>query len=794
MSSSLNSQQLDAVKTTEGPVLIIAGAGSGKTRVITHRIAYLISEKNIPAYNILAITFTNKAADEMRNRVFKLLNLPIPKRKGLFLKNAPNMGTFHSICAQILRLDGQVLGYKSTFTIYDSSDQKAAIKRILKKLNLDPKQFPPESVLHFISGAKNELISAKDYGRYASSYFQEIVEKVYLQYEELLKKQQAMDFDDLLLKTVELFQKHQNILEKYQQKFQYILVDEYQDTNKPQYKMIKMLAQRHKNICVVGDDAQSIYGWRGADFRNLLGFEKDYPNAKVIKLEQNYRSTKSILDAANSLIKNNMLKKEKNLWTDNEKGDNLIFYKAKSEVDEAEYVVRKIKEIMEQDTRHKIQDTNKSQVSNSNNQSSSKFQFSNKASEALDSRFVKTSQDKQVQNDKIIPNTHYPLPITNFSDFVVLYRTNAQSRALEDAFIRYGVSYKIIGGLKFYQRKEIKDIVAYLRIIYNSNDIVSLERIINEPRRGITEATFSKILNIWLENIGNQKLLISEINKIENITPKAKSSILRFLEIYNLMKSAIKKLNLDELIEYVAKASGYKDHLLNNKNNDLKIENEARWENILELKSVAEDYINMPTPNALAAFLEEVSLMSDIDQYESDSNSVVFMTAHNAKGLEFDTVFVVGMEEGLFPHSRSLLEPAQMEEERRLCYVAVTRAKKRLFLLSATSRTYFGQLQTNQVSRFIYEIPKELIEEEKFGMACHSGPQSGISGAKTAGILNQVQDDKKYIKLRPGDKVIHEVFGEGIVVKLNGTISEIAFSNYGLKKIAIDLAPIKKIS
>lgn len=775
--NTLNPQQKLAVETTSGPILIIAGAGSGKTRVITHRIAYLIQNAGISPYNILAITFTNKAADEMRSRVLALLgadqrgfveNADLRgmdenqrRSKRLFQKNSPNMGTFHSVCAQILRLEAKSIGYKSTFTIYDESDQKAAIKKAMEKLNLDTKQYPPEAILHMISSAKNELISANDYGQYASSYFQEIVERVYIAYQKLLFDHQAMDFDDLIFKIIVLFKNHPEILEKYQEKFKYILIDEYQDTNKAQYEFVKMLSKKYQNICVVGDSDQSIYGWRGANFRNLLGFERDFPKSKTIKLEQNYRSTKNILAAANSLITKNTLRKEKNLWTENEEGEKIYYYNAEDGSVEADYVVRQIKGIMNNELR--IMNEDRNQIPQSLNPS---------ISESL-----------------------------KLNQFVILYRTNAQSRALEEAFLKYNLPYKIVGGVRFYERKEIKDMIAYLRVIYNPMDIVALERIINMPARGITAKTLQKILPIWTEFFRNFQIpnsndqsnskfqfskLKDHIENISDLNTKAKSSTIRFIDILELFIKSIDKLNLAELIDFIAKGSGYKDFLLKPKGfeKEASIENEARWENILELKSVAEDFANMPTSDALAAFLEEVSLLSSIDQYNSESDAVSLMTAHNAKGLEFDYVFVVGLEENLFPHSKSMLEPAEMEEERRLFYVAVTRAKKRVFLTSAESRIYFGQLQMNSPSRFIYELPEELIYKDKEKLGFFVGSTKRADKKLKSAIID----------LQPADQIVHKIFGEGVIIKIEGNIAEIAFADAGLKKIAVDIAPIRKIN
>ncbi len=723
---NLNEKQLEAVKTTEGPVLILAGAGSGKTRVITQRIAYLIS-RGVPAYNILAITFTNKAAGEMRERVYKLLGQEPPKRVKYFSRSAPNMGTFHSICAQILRKESKKLGYKTNFTIYDESDQKAAVKKAMENLELDTEQFLPKNIVYAISSAKSELMSPEDYSRYASSFFQEIVEKVYSEYERILFDQGAMDFDDLITKTLLLFKKNPETLQSYQSYFKYILVDEYQDTNKAQYELIKMLAQVHKNICAVGDNDQSIYGWRGADFRNLMKFESDFPKTKVIMLEENYRSTQNILEAANKVIRNNSLRKDKNLWTKGEKGDKLIYFQARDEKDEAEFVVRKIREL------EKLND--------------------------------------------------------DFSNFVILYRTNAQSRSLEETFLKYDLPYKIIGGVRFYERAEIKDIVAYLRTIYNPMDLVALERIINMPARGITEKTWRQIVPLWQEYLNDKNHLKKNIDRLKTISDKAKKSLARFIDLLALFQKSVEDQKLGELIDFVAKGSGYKDFLLSPKNEDKKLENEARWENIQELKSVAEEFHGMPTQDALAAFLEEVSLISDIDQYDNETKAISLMTAHSAKGLEFKNVFIVGLEENLFPHSRSLLEPTEMEEERRLFYVAMTRAKKRLFLSSTKQRMYFGSTQRNLTSRFISEIPENLLDKEVAGALARLKQKTSGSGLNSKILQNQ---KSAIIDLCPGDQVIHKTFGEGVVIKMEGSVAEIAFSQFGIKKIAVDLAPIKK--
>jgi len=607
----LNEQQIEAVKTTEGPVLILAGAGSGKTKALTHRVAYLIKEKNISPFNILVVTFTNKAAQEMIGRIQKLIGRAPLLQTASKTSVLPWAGTFHSVCCKILRKEITELGYRRSFSIYDEDDSLSAIKHAMDTLELDKKQYNPRALKNFISGAKNELINPTQYKKYAQGHFGEIVLKVYERYQKDLKAANALDFDDIIMKTVELFRKFPDALKRWQGLFKYILVDEYQDTNHAQYVLIKLLAAKHQNLFVIGDDFQAIYSFRGANFRNILDFEKDYPKAKVIKMEQNYRSTKSILTAAQKVIEKNVLRSEKSLWTKNEDGVPATICEARNDIEEVEFIL-----------------------------------------------------------DEIAALKH----VGSYNDFVILYRTNAQSRILEEILMQRNIPYRLIGALRFYERKEIKDILAYLKLISNPEDKVALKRVINTPPRGIGDKT-------------------AKLFDLEN--PKIKSFLLMLEE----MRESSKKLNVSQLIESVSFKTGYKDFLL-----DGTEEGEMRWENVEELKSVGERSEN------LDEFLEKVALVSEIDNYDQQADAVTLMTLHNAKGLEFPVVFMVGMEEGLFPHVRSIMDPSQLEEERRLCYVGMTRACKRLYLSWAQSRMIYGAVSQSQPSRFLSDIPEDLIE------------------------------------------------------------------------------------
>ncbi|MFA5927069.1 MAG: UvrD-helicase domain-containing protein [Patescibacteria group bacterium] len=643
---NLNPPQREAVLTTEGPVLVLAGAGSGKTKALTHRIAYLIKEKHVSTYNLLAVTFTNKAAGEMASRVSDLLT---GQSYGGEIVRLPWLGTFHSICVRILRRESNHIGYDRGFTIYDDGDQLSIIKRIMKDLNIDPKHYAPQAIRSFISGAKNEFINAQEYKKYNNSPFEVVTSKVYERYEKYLREVNAMDFDDLLVNCVRLFDENPQVLERYQDQFKYILVDEYQDTNHVQYLWVKMLAAKHGNIMVVGDDSQSIYGWRGANFRNILNFEKHYPSAQVIKLEQNYRSTQVILEAANEVIRYNRQRTDKKLWTKNQRGLPISIYEALNEKDESEFIALEIASL----ARTKGQDEEK-----------------------------------------------------KYSDFAVLYRTNAQSRAVEEAFLRFNIPYRVVGGMRFYERKEIKDIVAYLRVIANPRDFEAFERVVATPSRGIGEKTLTQIRQI-------PNFQLSVTNQTPNLEFSIPGKIVDFLGILDEMREYAKDSGLPQLIEHIAVKSGYRQHLL-----DGTPEGEGRWENVMELMTVAESVQKSRESDDtdshlsdLERFIERVMLAQDVDEYDKDNNVVTLMTLHSAKGLEFRVVFIVGVEEGLFPHTRALADESEMEEERRLCYVGITRARERLYLLYASERVIYGRFQSNPKSRFIECLPDNLIDK-----------------------------------------------------------------------------------
>jgi len=615
--ANLNPKQKEAVTTINGPLLIIAGAGSGKTLCLTHRIAYLIKQ-GIPAKNILGLTFTNKAAQEMKERIKKLLaNSKI---------SLPLMGTFHSICAFILRQEIEKLGYPKNFVIYDESDQLSLIKQVLKELEINPEQFKPTLVREVINRAKDELINPTDYQNQAQDFFQEKIGKIYQLYQEKLKKANALDFGDLIMLCVALFQKHPSLLKKYQEKWSYILVDEYQDTNYAQYQLVKLLAEKHRNLCVCGDDWQNIFSFRGADIRNILSFEKDYPEAKVVILDQNYRSTQNILEAGHYVIIKNIHRKDKKLWTKNGPGKPINLVELPDEREEGNFIIN--------------------EITNQLNYNSAKFQ-----------------------------------------DFVVLYRTNAQSRAIEEAFLKANFPYKIIGTVRFYERKEIKDILAYLKLLINPHDWVSLERIINVPPRGIGKITTEKLKanHYQLDHQG----------------------FLKFNQLMEELRQAAQKSSLTKLLNLVIKKTKYEEYI-----KDGTSEGEKRWENIQELFTVAHRYDSYQPPLGLEKFLEEITLLTSYDEVDTQ-NLINLMTIHCAKGLEFKTVFVIGCEEGIFPHNKSLLDPIQMEEERRLCYVAITRAKENLYLTFTKKRQLFGSTMVNPPSRFLFDIPEKLVNYVK---------------------------------------------------------------------------------
>lgn len=710
----LNPEQQEAVRTTEGPLLIMAGAGSGKTRVLTHRIAYLMAEKHIAPWNILAITFTNKAAREMKERVQALVG---GAAEDIWIS------TFHSMCVRILRRDVDRIGINRNFSILDTTDQLSVIKHILSEKNIDPKKFDPRAILGTISSAKNELLSPEQFAKKAGSYYEKIASDVYTEYQQRLLRNHALDFDDLIMTTVHLFERVPEVLEHYQYKFQYIHIDEYQDTNKAQYRLVKMLAEKLQNICVVGDSDQSIYRWRGADIQNILSFENDYPKAKVILLEQNYRSTKRILQAANEVIKNNYNRKPKKLWTENPEGKKIVYYDAMSEADEAQFVVGKIKEYVESGKRR-------------------------------------------------------------YADFAVLYRTNAQSRMIEEMLLKANIPYKIVGGLKFYDRKEIKDLLAYLRLIANPNDDISFTRIINVPKRGIGASSLEKISRYATENGIS---LFQALGELEEIGLSARiaaplNEFRRQIEHWGQMQEF---LSVTELVEDVLEKSGYRDMLRAEKT----LEAQSRLENIDEFLSVTKHFENVNEDKSLIAFLTDLALVADIDQLnapeDKENEAVVLMTLHSAKGLEFPVVFLIGMEEGIFPHNRSLDNEEEMEEERRLAYVGITRAEEELFMTSAQMRTLFGRTMINPLSRFVMEIPDELVEQ------VHK--KAWTPKAATARTVTATAKDWKV-----GDKVEHKKWGIGTIVSVRGEGDDleldVAFpSPTGIKRLLAQFAPITKV-
>ncbi|BBD89603.1 DNA helicase PcrA [Staphylococcus caprae] len=720
---NMNTEQSEAVRTTEGPLLIMAGAGSGKTRVLTHRIAYLLDEKDVSPYNILAITFTNKAAKEMKQRVEQLVG---EEAQVIW------MSTFHSMCVRILRRDADRIGIERNFTIIDPTDQKSVIKDVLKNENIDSKRFEPRMFIGAISNLKNELKTPEDAQKEANDFHSQMVATVYKGYQRQLSRNEALDFDDLIMTTINLFERVPDALEYYQNKFQYIHVDEYQDTNKAQYTLVKLLASKFKNLCVVGDSDQSIYGWRGADIQNILSFEEDYPEAKTIFLEQNYRSTKNILNAANEVIKNNSERKPKGLWTANTGGDKIQYYEAMTERDEAEYVVR---EIM-----------------------------------------------KHQRNGK------------KYSDMAILYRTNAQSRVLEETFMKSNIPYTMVGGQKFYDRKEIKDLLSYLRVIANSNDDISLQRIINVPKRGIGPSSVEKIQTYAVQNQISMFDALGEVDFI-GLSKKVTQECINFYEtITNLIKEQ-EFLEISDIVDEVLQKSGYRDML----EREQTLESRSRLENLDEFMSVPKDYEeNTPLEEqSLINFLTDLSLVADIDEADTQSG-VTLMTMHSAKGLEFPIVFIMGMEESLFPHIRAIKsdDDHEMEEERRICYVAITRAEELLYITNATTRMLFGRSQSNMPSRFLREIPEDLLES-------HTGTKrQTISQAKPQqkrGFSKRTTSPKKQVSSsdwKVGDKVTHKAWGEGMVSNVNeknGSVElDIIFKSEGPKRLLAQFAPIEK--
>lgn len=708
--TSLNPEQKRAVETTEGPLLIQAGAGSGKTMVLTHRIAQILLSHKATQHNILAVTFTNKAAKEMRERVWKLLNegttTEVPRS---FM---PYMGTFHSICVRLLRMDGDSVGVPPTFVIFDESDRTTAIKRVSKQIMLDEKTFPAKLMSGIISSAKNDMQSVVEFSNSAKTPSQQAAAQVFPLYQKALKDAGGLDFDDLISKTVEMLKANKEIREKWQKTFKYIMIDEYQDTNLAQYNLVKLLMNEQNNIAVVGDDWQSIYSWRGADFRNILKFEKDYKDTTIIKLEQNYRSTKHILDAAHAIITKNNHRSDKKLWTEDKSGQPVQIIQVNNERAEGEAVIRRIRN-------------------------------------GVDSGLKK------------------------YEDFAVLYRTNAQSRSIEEAFIHYGIPYKIVGGLRFYDRKEVKDLVAYLRLIYQSDDRISFERIINVPARSLGATSVQKFLH-W-QTVSNLKLqeALNTVQDCDIITPKAKKSLFEFGEMMFSLREVAENSTVAGLVDSLIRRIDYLNYL-----NDGTAQGESRQENVKELISVAEEYQEL----GLDGFLEEIALVSEIENGDKNSSTVTLMTLHAAKGLEFPTVFMVGMEESIFPHSRALYESSEMEEERRLCYVGMTRARQELYMIHATSRVLYGGIQSNIPSRFLSEIDSDSVS--------NSNQFENTPFPEVKPISNEVH----YVpELNEGDSVKHQVFGTGTVMELNGDMAVIYFKGKGAKKLNISFAPLEKV-
>lgn len=727
---TLNDRQCEAVKHTEGPLLITAGAGSGKTKVLTCRIAHLL-ELGVAPYRILAITFTNKAAKEMKERVTNLVGA---QADSIWLS------TFHSFCAKLLRFEVDGFhGYTRNFTIYDSSDQLVLVKDCLKKLNLDDKQFTPRSVLGTISSAKNVLMDAKAFAAKASDFYEQKVADVYALYQEKLRENNAVDFDDLLFLAVRLLQENEEVREKYQSRFQYILVDEYQDTNHAQYALTKILAARWRNICVVGDADQSIYAWRGADIRNIIDFTRDYPDAASIKLEQNYRSTKTILHAANAVIDNNESRPKKTLWTENPTGNKIIHYQAQTEHDEADYIAGVIY------NRHEI--------------------------------------------------SHEP-----YGDMAILFRTNAQSRVLEEKLMRYAIPYTMVGGTKFYDRKEIKDVLAYLRLLYNPEDSLSLTRIINVPKRNIGATTMEHVA-AYAEAQGISLFeALSSTDEIP-VTKRAKASLENFAAMIFDLLNDIEGKDVLSLIETVIKQTGYGDMLDKEAEHDP--QGESRKENVGEFLSVAKDYMDSNPEGNLQDFLENVALVSDVDDFESSDSKVTLMTLHAAKGLEFPVVFLTGLDEGLFPHSRTLMDPAQVEEERRLAYVGITRAERQLYVTNAVTRTMYGRISAYMPSRFLAEIPPQFMEDYHRKSAMPQSRTTAVPGKQRVSILTKPVASslpKKHAvtdTFAKGDKVRHKIWGIGTVLDVIGEgpnmQMKIQFPTKGVRQVVVKYAPLEKV-
>ena len=754
--TGMNDRQMEAVQTTEGPLLIMAGAGSGKTRVLTHRIAYLIDEKLVNPWNILAITFTNKAAREMKERAFSLN----PATEDCLI------ATFHSMCVRILRREADHIGYNRNFTIVDPGEQRTLMKRILKTLNLDPKKWNERTILGTISNAKNDLIDEVAYAALAGDMYTEIVAKCYEMYQKELRQSEAMDFDDLIMLTLRLFDKNPDVLTYYQQRYQYIHVDEYQDTNHAQYQLVKLLASRFKNICVVGDADQSIYGWRGADMQNILDFEKDYPEAKVVLLEENYRSTKTILQAANDVIKNNRNRRPKNLWTQNADGEDIVYYRANDEQDEALFVAKTI--------------------------------------------------------DELSSTSDYV-----YRDFAVLYRTNAQSRNIEEALLKANIPYTMVGGTKFYSRKEIRDVISYLNLIANTSDNISFERVVNEPKRGVGPGTVEKIRNFAA---GQEMSLLDASSQImlSLVKGKAAQAVFDFANLILNLREQLDELTVTELVELVLERTGYTEQLVA----QATLESQARIENIEEFLSVTKNFDEDSENDTeetgldrLSRFLNDLALIADTDDGDQESSEVTLMTLHAAKGLEFPVVFIIGMEENVFPLSRAAEDEDELEEERRLAYVGITRAEKVLFLTNANSRLLYGKTNYNRPTRFLNEISSSLRDYQGLARPANTSFKASYVNGKAVqfgqgmSLAQALQERKRQaapssisssqlpfgknvaanqptIDWAIGDIAHHKKWGDGTVLEVSGSDSsqelKINFPEVGLKKLLASVAPIEK--
>ena len=751
----MNERQKEAVQHTQGPLLIMAGAGSGKTRVLTHRMAYILAEEEVHPWNILAITFTNKAAREMKERVSQLVG---PQAEDMWVS------TFHSMCVRILRRDIELLGYQRSFTICDPSEQQTAMKRILKKLDIDSEKYDYRMILNRISQAKNDLEDVEEFNKKYTGYVEQIIGKCYREYQKELAKSMTLDFDDLIMLTVQLFQKHPETLQYYQQKFQYIHVDEYQDTNHAQYRLVTMLAKKFKNICVVGDADQSIYGWRGADMSNILEFEKDYQNAKVVLLEQNYRSTKTILQAANHVIENNVNRKVKKLWTENEEGQAITYYRAQSEQDEGRYVLSQIQSLLRD-------------------------------------------------------GYHY-------DDFAILYRTNAQSRVMEENLLKSNIPFRLVGGQRFFERLEIKDLLAYLRLIVNSQDDLSFRRIVNSPKRGIGATSLAK-LSDFAEVYQFSLLEASLQTTLSPLSGKAAKALEKFATTIEELRKMQEFLSISEFVEQVIEKTGY----LTSLEQQHTMEADARIENIQEFISVAKQFEQdrleeESEESPLLQFLTDLSLVSDVDSDDGDGRMVTLMTLHAAKGLEFPVVFIIGLEEGIFPSSRSIMEHDDVEEERRLAYVGITRAEQKLFLTNAYSRLLYGRTQTNRPSRFVLEIGEELFDskqQQSYGSTSRQTASFGSKTSSSGSLFDKYREKSQATAYQPkvvqpfsiqpvrkqivaandgavwkvGDKVMHKKWNVGTVVKVTGEGTnqeiDVAFAGMGIKRLLASFAPIKRI-